>query len=255
MERRHAPDARPPVHLRLGPADVRATILPGAGEDAFAAGSVLLCARKRGLALVRRPGLCPRRGHSGEPPPWAPAGTDRPSAVRVSWWRCKESASPLPSRRGSRIACAEWATPRGTWWQRPPLSLFMGVTASFAGAAGHARTYSTPATAPLATAVVDPTLFAGSQMATAFARTQAAGATYARLTVYWRDIAPSTRPTGFVATDPTSPGYSWEGTDAVVEAAGAADLTPILDITAPPVWGYETQPTSVNGGRRASRHR
>jgi hypothetical protein len=126
--------------------------------------------------------------------------------------------------------------------------LFVGVSVSFAGAAGHTRTYSTPATAPLATAVVDPELFGGSQMAAAFEATRAAGATYARLSVTWSSIAPSTPPDGFVATDPTSPGYSWEGIDAAVEAAEAADLTPILDIVVPPAWAYDTQPTSVNGG-------
>jgi len=83
----------------------------------------------------------------------------------------------------------------------------------------------------------------------AFARTQAAGATYARLSVNWSSIAPSTRPTGFVATDPTSPGYSWNGIDAVVEAAESAGLTPILDVVgAPPAWAYATRPSRVNGG-------
>ena len=85
-------------------------------------------------------------------------------------------------------------------------------------------------------------------MATAFARTRAAGATYARLFVNWWSIAPATPPAGFVATDPTSPGYSWEGIDAVVEAADAAGLTPILDIVAPPAWAYDTQPSGVNAG-------
>src|SRR5205807_1422349 len=59
---------------------------------------------------------------------------------------------------------------------------------------------------------------------------------------------PATPPTGFVATDPTSPGYSWEGIDAVVEAAEAAGLTPILDIAEPPAWAYDIAPTAVNGG-------
>ena len=126
--------------------------------------------------------------------------------------------------------------------------LLVGVSASVAGAAGHGRTYATPATAPLATAVFDPTLFAGNQAATAFARTRAAGATYVRLFVHWQDIAPSMPPAGFVASDPTSPGYSWEAVDAVVEAAEAAGLTPILDIVVPPVWAYEEQPSGVNAG-------
>jgi hypothetical protein len=126
--------------------------------------------------------------------------------------------------------------------------LFVGVTVSVAGAAGHTRTYSTPATAPLVTAVADSALFGGNQKATAFAWTRDAGATYARLIVYWSSIAPATPPSGFVATDPTSPGYSWAGVDAVVGAAEAAGLTPILDVVGPPVWAYATPPSGVNGG-------
>ena len=126
--------------------------------------------------------------------------------------------------------------------------LLVGVCASSAGAAGRTRTFSTPTTAPLATAIVDPALFEGSQKETAFVRARDAGATYARLNVYWRGIAPATPPAGFVAADPTSPGYSWGAMDAVVEAAEAAGLTPILDILLPPAWAYETPPTGVNGG-------
>jgi hypothetical protein len=130
--------------------------------------------------------------------------------------------------------------------------LVAGVSASAAVAAGHTvghtRTYSTPATARLATALTDPVLFGGSQTAAAFARTSAAGATYVRLTVDWGSIAPATPPTGFVATDPTSPGYSWGSLDAVVEAAESAGLTPILDVQFPPLWAYDTAPTTVNGG-------
>ena len=78
--------------------------------------------------------------------------------------------------------------------------------------------------------------------------TKAAGATYARLNVDWRSVAPSTPPAGFVATDPTSPGYSWAGIDAIVEAAENAGLTPILDIVHSPDWAYQTQPKGVNAG-------
>jgi hypothetical protein len=126
--------------------------------------------------------------------------------------------------------------------------VLLAVSASVAGAAGRGRTYATPATRPLVTGVVDPALFGGSQTAAAFARTRAAGATYARLFVYWQDIAPATPSPDFVAADPTSPGYSWRGMDAVVEEAEAAGLTPILDIVVPPAWAYETQPAGVNAG-------
>jgi hypothetical protein len=78
--------------------------------------------------------------------------------------------------------------------------------------------------------------------------TKAAGAAYARLNVSWRSIAPSTPPAGFVATDPTSPGYSWAGIDAIVEAAENAGLTPILDIVGTPDWAYQTRPSGVNAG-------
>jgi cellulase (glycosyl hydrolase family 5) len=118
------------------------------------------------------------------------------------------------------------------------------VTAS----AGSVRVRSTPGTAPLVTAIADPALFASGQRAKAFALTRAAGATYARLTVEWRAIAPSTRPEGFVATDPGSPGYSWGGLDAAVQAADAVGLTAILDISTVPRWAYSRQPHRPNAG-------
>jgi hypothetical protein len=126
----------------------------------------------------------------------------------------------------------------------------LSVSVAVAGGhkAGRIRTYTTSATTPLATAVADPALFGGNQAGAAFVRTRAAGATYARLTVSWRNIAPATRPPGFVAADPTSAGYSWRGVDAVVEAAEAAGLTPILDIENTPAWAYATPPSGVNGG-------
>jgi hypothetical protein len=110
------------------------------------------------------------------------------------------------------------------------------------------RKYVTGGTAPLTTAIADPGLFNSSQRETAFAKTRAAGATYARLAVIWRVIAPDTRPDAFVATDPASPGYSWGGLDAAVKAADAAGLTPILDISGVPKWAYSRSPTPPNGG-------
>ncbi len=122
-------------------------------------------------------------------------------------------------------------------------------TASGIQAGGtRSRTYSTSRTIPLRTALVDPTLFGGAQHAAAFARSRAAGATYVRLNVPWRTIAPRTRPLGFVASDPTSPGYSWTGFDAIVESAVSAGLTPILDVSGTPKWAYASNPKGVNAG-------
>jgi hypothetical protein len=92
------------------------------------------------------------------------------------------------------------------------------------------QTLTTKGTAPLATALVDPWLFNSSQQKTAFAKARAAEATYVRLTLDWNLIAPESRPDAFVATDPTSPGYSWGDADVFVQEVEAAGLTPIIDI-------------------------
>jgi hypothetical protein len=116
-------------------------------------------------------------------------------------------------------------------------------------AASEVRTYSTGGTAPLVTALDDPWLFNNNGLTgTAFTMTRSAGATYVRLPANWRSIAPSTRPAGFVATDPTSPGYSWAGLDANVEAAETAGLTPILDLQSTPHWAYAKPAKGVNAG-------
>jgi hypothetical protein len=106
---------------------------------------------------------------------------------------------------------------------------------------------STPATIPLRTALFDAN-FQGPQQSLAFPMATAAGATYVRLNVAWRDMAPATPSVDFVASDPTSPGYSWAALDSTVEAADSAGLTPILDITGTPDWAYKNLPDGINGG-------
>jgi hypothetical protein len=99
------------------------------------------------------------------------------------------------------------------------------------------------------TALADPAFFSSGQRATAFAMTRKAGATYVRLAVPWQAIAPGTRPSGFVAADPTSKGYYWGNLDAIVKAADTAGLTPILDIDHGfPAWATGTKPSPPNGG-------
>jgi len=121
---------------------------------------------------------------------------------------------------------------------------------AFAGTARNAqvRTYSTRPTRPLRTALLDPHTFSGSDPTTAFTMARQTGATYLRLQVGWQTIAPVVQPEGFIASDPASPGYSWNTLDTTVEAAESAGLTPILDIVAPPSWAYKTQPEGVNAG-------
>jgi len=106
---------------------------------------------------------------------------------------------------------------------------------------------TTRATIPLRTAFFDR-IFEGPDQATAFGMAEAAGASYVRLEVPWRSIAPTTPTSAFVATDPTSPEYRWAGMDLTVEDAAAAGLTPILDIVGPPDWAYTTPRSGVNAG-------
>ena len=120
------------------------------------------------------------------------------------------------------------------------------ASAGFAASSSH-KTYTTPATLPLRTAVFDPFHISGAKPRS-LTMTRSAGAQYVRLPVYWASVAPTTRPDGFVATDPTSPGYSWGALDSTVEAAESAGLTPILDIISTPSWAYAHLPSGVNGG-------
>lgn len=129
------------------------------------------------------------------------------------------------------------------------LTASAGVASSQRGVpAQEVRMYSTSGTTQLRTAVVDPFFFGGPQRDAAFAMSRSAGATYVKLGVSWRAIAPQTPPTGFDPEDPTSPGYSWTGLDAIVESAASAGLTPILSVSDNPPWAYAKRPSGVNAG-------
>jgi Cellulase (glycosyl hydrolase family 5) len=120
------------------------------------------------------------------------------------------------------------------------------ASASFAAGTGH-RTYTTPATRPLRTALVDPFLLNRGDPE-ALALTRDSGAQYVRLTISWSSIAPASLPSGFDASDPNAPGYSWHALDGTLGAVGAAGLTPILDIYGTPNWAYANPPDGVNAG-------
>jgi hypothetical protein len=132
-------------------------------------------------------------------------------------------------------------TVKVTSWSALVLSLVLGVAAASTGSAaaqdrGPVRTYSTPVTPPLRTALFDPLLFSGPEKGTAFGLTRAAGAGYVRIVANWRSIAPPLPLPGFVAGNPASPGYAWTSLDGMVAAAEAAGLTPIVDVGSAPKW-------------------
>jgi Cellulase (glycosyl hydrolase family 5) len=127
--------------------------------------------------------------------------------------------------------------------------LCLTAAAASAGlAAGSApRTYTTPTTQPLRTALFDLVNLRGAKP-WAFTMTANAGAQYVRLLVRWSSIAPAVPAPDFDASDPTSPGYSWDALDATVDAAEGAGLTPILDIVSTPKWAYRKRPKGPNEG-------
>lgn len=101
------------------------------------------------------------------------------------------------------------------------------------------------ATRTLDTAIFDPPAFASADGDLAFARTRAAGATYAMLQIYWSTVAPVSPPDGFQASDPAEPAYDWSSTDRQVRAAVAHGLEPVVDITTSPRWA-QGDPSKTN---------
>jgi hypothetical protein len=135
------------------------------------------------------------------------------------------------------------------------LSLVCVVVIGVAATAATARTtiisVTTGPTSPLATSIYDP-IYQTSQRDTAFAMSSRAGATYARIDVSWKAIAPLTLPSPsslFVPTDPNSSYYRWSSLDATVSSAIAHGIKPILDIVATPSWAYHIQPGKWAGGQ------
>jgi hypothetical protein len=130
----------------------------------------------------------------------------------------------------------------------------VGVIACFAALSGAAiasahtargvRTYSTPATRPLQTALMDP-LFSGTQQDAALSVARKAGVKYIRVMASWARVAPS------APADPSNPdstGYDWSSLDSPVNSAVAEGLTPILDIVHAPSWALSVPASGVNAG-------
>jgi hypothetical protein len=87
----------------------------------------------------------------------------------------------------------------------------------------------------LQTAIVDGA-FAGQDPQRLFSKVPETGATFVRLILNWRLVAPETRPPGFDAPDPEDPAYDWHGFDAQVLAADEEGLKVIVDILDAPSW-------------------
>jgi len=88
---------------------------------------------------------------------------------------------------------------------------------------------------------MDPPGFIAPSADVAFRHVRAAGATFARLTLYWSSIAPKpdarVRPKKLKPTDPADPGYDWGAFDHQLELAVKHQLEPIVVVVGSPNWG------------------
>lgn len=81
-------------------------------------------------------------------------------------------------------------------------------------------------------------VFDGAGMEDALDRAHSVGIRALRIYVSWEQIAPggTSKPAGFNASDPGDPRYRWGGVDALIRAATARGIDPILSIQEAPRW-------------------
>jgi hypothetical protein len=145
----------------------------------------------------------------------------------------------------------------GRWLGSEPLSLgkrqvrlrfqLVVLLAGLIAAASVSVPFSRGGSEPsaLQTAIVDSVAFGGPDSAYAWNEVPGTGATFVRLILDWRVVAPESLPTVFDASDPGDAAYSWGGFDEQVRAAADKGLQVIVDITDAPLWA---RPLIVRGG-------
>lgn len=157
-------------------------------------------------------------------------------------WILPPAVLPLPSRTGPEGAPRPYgATPRfGAEPARTPVAAVRAQNRTMLDGPFPAG--------GLLLGVSDGTLFksadAGRREAS-FALARSAGASVARITVDWRNVAPASPQAGFDARDPAEPSYDFGALDAAVRGASAAGLAPMLVVfhapsfaEAPNRWPY-----------------
>ena len=124
------------------------------------------------------------------------------------------------------------------------------AVATAAGASGRPTAVPDASPQPLFTAVDEPKAFRGNEAALAFERTAGAGATFACLTLRWRNVAPA-EPPADEAADPEWAGYDWSGFDPQVRLAVRNGLQPIVVIQDSPTWAQAAAPDDASVGQWA----
>ena len=109
------------------------------------------------------------------------------------------------------------------------------------------------ATSELATGVYDLLEFpSNTEGNLALQRTKAAGAKYAKIVAWWREIAPITRPSGFDPKNPNDPAYRWTDLDTQIQLALANGLKPVVMVVIAPKWAVADDNISRPGTYKPS---
>ena len=69
-----------------------------------------------------------------------------------------------------------------------------------------------------------------------FERMKSAGANFTRITIFWSEVAPNSKPNEWSPTDPADSHYDWSAPDATIQKAVDAGLTPLVQIFKAPQW-------------------
>lgn len=93
---------------------------------------------------------------------------------------------------------------------------------------------------------------AGTASAKDLTRMKAMGATYVRIAVSWRAIAPAKRNSEFLATDQSDPLYDWDSVDTAVESAVRHHLVPYLMVFTAPTWAQHGHAAKASSASRPS---
>jgi hypothetical protein len=85
----------------------------------------------------------------------------------------------------------------------------------------------------LTTALIDPAGLSSADLALSGSEV---GVGMIRIQLYWRGVAPWTRPLVFDAENPADPNYNWSSFDAEIKAIRDAGLQPIVSVSYAPDW-------------------
>ncbi len=91
--------------------------------------------------------------------------------------------------------------------------------------------------------------WAGQEQSSDLGLAASDGASTIRVNVAWSNVAPATRPDGFVASDPASTGYDWSSVDEAVRMAAEHGLSVAMTIYTAPSWAEGAdRPSAVEPG-------